>query len=723
MRQITRYFPSFLPILLIFGVQYVLWLVADTPHDDILKFIAHELIFVFAPGFVWFYTLVGSHHSMTCHSMTCNIAFGWALGYVIHIAVFYATSYFQLRPLFTWVLLIILAIGAFTYIFRRRIIANDNQIHLFSITKSHLALYLLICLSLVYLALGYFTETPLKFSSVTHHPDLIWQIGNAASALRQVPLTDPRMAGETLNYHNFVYYHMAAIHQQTNIELSTIVFRLYLVPMLIVIGLELFVLGRWVRGRSGDGLLTVILFFFLGEFGLQLSTPNPYAFLNTLFTILWLSPTYTLGLVFFIPLLIIGLELMYAGSSQYRARYFTTSILFLLLLIGAEGAKAASLPVLLGGAGFYLGIGFIAHRKIIWRGWAMFACIATVLALFFFGVYRNSEAISGFRPFAGIYAMPSFQPWLQWASNQPRFVRWPFLAMLVPLGAFLHMPLQWVGFFAVIRNWRELWQSFYSNSVLSQRLMWLSCISVVGMTAFLILSYSNLAQTYFILYAYPASCAIGAIGLREFYSAITKVSISLKTRVISTISSVLVVLLAIFSALDFTYDNFAKWSQWLNGQVTYSQENRALTAKLLEGMQWLRAHSQKNDIIAVNNQRLLQRFPGNGYYWYYSAFTERQIFFEGWVYTDRARRLGYTLIQDEQFHPFPDRLELNQRVFENADAQALITITRDYGVRFLLIDKIHASYTSQLTQYAMPVFENEDILILKMDDNKLLTAK
>ena len=692
----------------------VLWL-GTTPPSDILRFAAYEIIFVLLPG-----CLVYRAFSPT-QSPVRQIAFGWAIGYTLEILAFFLTAILNLRPLFAFYPL--LPIG-FSLLRSRpnpqSLIPNPKKL---AFGNPHLALAALIALSLAYLGLSYFSETPLQFEAVTHHPDLIWQIGNAAEALRRVPLTDPRVAGEPLNYHNFVYYHMAAISQVTGIELATILFRLYLVPMFIALGLQLYVLGVWASGKAWAGPLAVALFFFFGELGWKNTTANPYAFLNTLFTILWLSPTYTLGLVIFIPLMVEAIEIQEPRAKSQDERRFSSfiphsssfilhpsSFILLLLLIGSEGAKAATLPVLLGGLGLFLGLEAVFRRRIRWRGLGVFGLTLLVLGLFFVLVYRNSEAVSGFRPFNSVLAMPALQPLWPMLSDLPRLIRWAVTAIMIPIGAFAHMPLHWLGLGLAMANQRKAIASALVAPDPPKHLdrqIYLFCIFATGMGAFLLLSYSNLAQTYFILYAYPAACALAATGL---------VSILSTSRKLTVLPALALALIAGWAAADFPIDNAHKLARWLRGEMTYSQEDRAMTAELLAGLRWVRGNTDPDAILAVNNQRLLQRFPGNGYYWYYSAYSQRRVFLEGWVYTDRARRLGYTRVQDEDFHPFAERAVLNRRVFEQADPAALATLVRDFGVGYLLVDKQHGAASLELGKLGRVVFENSALLVYAINE-------
>jgi hypothetical protein len=150
-------------------------------------------------------------------------------------------------------------------------------------------------------------------------------------------------------------------------------------------------------------------------------------------------------------------------------------------------------------------------------------------------------------------------------------------------------------------------------------------------------------------------------------------------------------------------------------QVLYSRTGNGLTAGLLRGLEWIRDHTADSDVIAVNNYRDGSLYWGYGWKvpddYYYSALTERRVFLEGWVYAQRAFDLGERDVFLGRKLPFPGRLLLNEAVFERRDRSALRTLARGYGVRYLLVDRVHNGNSSALNGIARPVFANPDVNI------------
>ena len=104
----------------------------------------------------------------------------------------------------------------------------------------------------------------------------------------------------------------------------------------------------------------------------------------------------------------------------------------------------------------------------------------------------------------------------------------------------------------------------------------------------------------------------------------------------------------------------------------------------------------------MNNQHSQISLPR---YFYYSAFAERRVFLEGWDYS----RIG-----DRS-----DRIALNERVFKNADPEALRLMVEKYGVTYLVVDKVHGSDNARLATLARLVFSNPDVTIYSVRPDRL----
>ena len=128
-----------------------------------------------------------------------------------------------------------------------------------------------------------------------------------------------------------------------------------------------------------------------------------------------------------------------------------------------------------------------------------------------------------------------------------------------------------------------------------------------------------------------------------------------------------------------------------------------LTHEELEGMEWIRTNTNPDSIVATDRIDLWNMdYPSaddDCRCFYYSAFSERQTFLEGYSYSDVSA------------NEVRDRLELNKDIYsDNGDiSQAAI---RDAGIDYIIVTKrINDHYIGE----SMPVYENEDIAVFKAE--------
>jgi hypothetical protein len=140
-----------------------------------------------------------------------------------------------------------------------------------------------------------------------------------------------------------------------------------------------------------------------------------------------------------------------------------------------------------------------------------------------------------------------------------------------------------------------------------------------------------------------------------------------------------------------------------------------VTPELYRGYLWVRDHTDHDTVLAVNKQRSdaflpwTTGHPDSPDNFYVSAFTERRVFLEGTVYTAESFRLGVAEVEEGRAVPHPDRQELNERLFETGDPDALETMYRRFGVRYLLLHKSVAGAT--------------EFLVLRLEGNQAVRAR
>ncbi len=128
-----------------------------------------------------------------------------------------------------------------------------------------------------------------------------------------------------------------------------------------------------------------------------------------------------------------------------------------------------------------------------------------------------------------------------------------------------------------------------------------------------------------------------------------------------------------------------------------------MTAALYRGLIWVRTHTRVCDVLAVNNHTGTRLGPPSPYV-YYSAFAERRVFMENWIYTPSGV-LGR--------QPFPKRLALNDSAVIRGNPIALKELARE-GVSYVLVDRAHGSGAPEPPSVSRLVFSNSALDVYRL---------
>jgi hypothetical protein len=320
-----------------------LWLAGGVRIDEIARYVGYELGFVIVPGWLVYRALV-----VRPPGLLAEVVFSWSLGYLLEILAFIVTAASGGRSAFD-VYPVVVGVPALLVIRRRRVAAEAGRLPaVLPVRVIWIAAGLCTLLLLYTGAIG-FTQSPLPrgVSGVTYQEDTVFAISLAAEALHHWPITLPMVSGLPLHYHLFAYMHMAAIAQVTGIDLSVVVMRLYEIPLLVLLVLQLILAGRAIGRRWATGLAAVVVVLFLGELDMAAGTGNSrFLFRGLFFYWLLASHTFLFGLVFFVPATVLLAGLL-SSARGLRARW-AEWVLFGAFLVACVGTKAYSLVVVAG---------------------------------------------------------------------------------------------------------------------------------------------------------------------------------------------------------------------------------------------------------------------------------------------------------------------------------------------------------------------------------------
>lgn len=721
------------------------------PASAIIYF-AYECGYVVVPG--WFAYRALSRRST---SPIRQLAMGWALGYVIEILVFMLTAATDARGMFAAYPVVVVAIAALV-LARRRAEPLCPVPHL---PRLFVPLCALACIAaMAYVALSFFPLTPLPgTSSVTYVPDFSWAISLAAEAKTHWPIGDPNVAGEPMPYHYFVNIHLAAASQVTGLELPLVFFRLFILPLVVALVLQIVVVGQMLTRSAYTGLIAVMLVLFIGELQLdpRHTGVSQLPFAGIFFTLLTYSPSFLFGLVLFLPLIALLGERLGDRTERVPGREW---VLLALFMIGASDAKVAILPLTLAALLLYAAWTWWVNRRVppaVW--WASGMAILVMGGLYLLQ-YRGQSGGLVLDPAAGV----------EFLGNMPAvsIVAAGLKGVLPDVPGDLIVSVGAIGFGFVGLLAAQLiglvWIVRRRGVHLLPEQRWLAALLGASLVAMLVLSApGTINALYFFFYGVVGGCLLAADGLRTGWSArpvlggqerleIVWLSIGWVMFLVALIFAPLVLdrvvggtgpaltyvvwylgLLLGFVTLYQVAKRRIEPGRWAGGALVCGAvltvgflnvpvdtvvpalagrpappvQAAGLTPGLLDALEWLRDNTPPETVVAVNASGLFE--------FDYAAFGERRVFLGGWAYSPQSREGEYAQLTKGLVNPFTDRLMINTAAFAYADERAIRSMTEEYGVGMFLVDRVNGppSDVEGLMQSGRTVYESPDAVIVK----------
>ncbi len=383
---------------------------------DVLVSAGYELAYVLAPGWLAYRAL-----STRPGSPLRQLTFGWALGYVLEILCFIATAAIAQRWLLT---AYPLAMAAVTLPVIARRGRTEGGARRRADTRPRApgwawAIAVIAALTLAYASVADYTLAPLPSvdRTVLYHPDQVFHLSIAAEAKHHWPLRDPAVSGAPLAYHVFGHIHVAAVSQVTGVDLPAVYLRLYLIPLLILLSLQFAYAGRALTGNPWVGVVAAGLMLLIGELDVdpRQTLPNG-AFYGYFFNSLYQSPSFVLGLVFFLPAVLLLKDLLDPARPPWRWRDW---LILLLLLIGAGGAKVTILPLLVGSLCLFALWQLWTSRRLSAAVAQAIGAVVLVMGGFYLAQYRGHSSGTSIDPFGATDSMLGTHLVKSWLSGAP----------------------------------------------------------------------------------------------------------------------------------------------------------------------------------------------------------------------------------------------------------------------------------------------------------------
>lgn len=241
-----------------------------------------------------------------------------------------------------------------------------------------------------------FAETPLAQGLPTRaiFHDWVYLVSRAGVIKNNWPLDDPSLSGTPLQYHYFMMVHAAAVSRTTGIEISTVMLRLLYVPLGAMLVAQAYVLGRMVARSAWGGVGSALLVVMASEVSFSPSYGEPM-FLGLFVRWLFVSPTFFFGLVF------CGALVIAVARCTRLSRCEGRHVVWVLVLgTAATGAKGTVLPVLICALGLWTAWRWWRERRLPIRPVILAAVLATAFAIVYLptmSAWRTGDA--AWRPF------------------------------------------------------------------------------------------------------------------------------------------------------------------------------------------------------------------------------------------------------------------------------------------------------------------------------------
>lgn len=590
---------------------------------------------------------------------------------------------------------------------------------------------------------GVMAYHPMPPYGEAYYPDLLYHLSMVQELTRTVPPEIPQVVNERLEYHWFANADMAAAVDVTRLTPMVVLFRLWVLPWLVVSLLVCATLARTVSRTWWTGVLAALALaapqlFLLVDTSVNLAPP-----------VSLLSPSQTFGMVAAVTAAILLIDLLFPrGTALGRQKLWGGVVAVVVAGVGG-GAKPTVLPLLVGGVGLAAMYLLVTTRRLPWRLIGTTAVLLVVGAITFLTV-AGSTSGSRLQFLAVLKSLPVYSA-ATGDKTQPGDggLILPALAhgevigtLSLLLGLLLTLQaMAWAGFGVVGRKDPVAW--------------FLLGAMIAGWAGYLLIDHPSVSESYFVYTAAPFSLAgagwfaatsarasgrpvpiaiaafvlsIGYAGLivwaRGVPAASTGRQLWLSTRMLLVVLGITLFLLLVWRLtlrqagggmfVVLVLLSTAPISSFLQSAVrgdtekapTYRAARWWVYPDEAAAALWLGQNSAATDVVATNTWcrpagPLAPGCDARGYL--VSGIAGRRTLIEGWAYTNQAmakqgdggRR--YT----EQPSPWPDRVALTNQALTAPTAEVLRRLRDEYGVRWLYADARNGPVSPRLDQLAV----------------------
>ncbi|QNE22832.1 hypothetical protein F1D05_08295 [Kribbella qitaiheensis] len=595
---------------------------------------------------------------------------------------------------------------------------------------------------------GVMAYHPMPPNGTAYYPDLLYHLSMVNELTRAVPPELPQVAGVRLDYHWFANADMASAVDITKLSPIIVLYRLWLLPTVIVALLVFATLARTVSRAWWTGVLAAAAFAgpqvpLWWDTNVDLSPPLSL-----------LSPSQTLGMVMGAAAAVFLIELLFRGNQPK-----TLWVLAVAVALVGGGSKPTVLPVLVGAVGLAALFLLIRDRRLP----AKFLAAGSLLVASAVGTMltvAGSTSGSGIQVLAVVKLAAGYGA-ASGDRTQPGQGGWILPALssgsvLSIIGALVVFVLVIIAQATAAAGYGLLGPRETRRDPLAWFLLG---ALIAGWAGYLLVDHPSVSETYFVRTAIPFSiAAIGwiavvqakkhrptpwlvpaALGLGALYAFVllwgkTKPHGTQFGRIVEVARPLIAVLiltavlrlawplvvkawpkatglggvLALLTILAVPTASVAAQNLHIHG----GHQSKTFTSKFWEvhpdeaaAAIWLAHHSRPKDIVAGNAycRPTGRQQPGcdaRGYL--ISGIAGRRTLIDGWAYTSQAMAkqgaggARYT----KQPSPWPDRVAITEEALYAPNPAVLRQLRHQYGVRWLYADRRDGPVSPRLDRLA-----------------------
>jgi len=655
---------------------------------DVFKYIYSQLFVVLLPG-LFFVDLLKKFQNNFIKKITISYGIGVALT-IIEYFIFYSIDFkiglYYFGPILS-VLEIILIIRKNGI--KQLPLQITNKLKEIPI-QLWFILSILIFVTFWGLTLAY--PMPDLKGVASYNQDLLWTIGNTESLIRSFPPIDARLSGIIFLYHYFVSVHLAVLGIVSKIDPIQLFFKFSQIGKLFFLTFTTFVLGITYFNNKKKAIYFTWVYFFTNCASLIYAFYNGYGvFLNINFVHLTNDPFgYEMSIAFMF--LVVSLLIDEFRSNKINVKNLFLIAIFSFITIGSKGHVGLIL------SGTLITICIISAIKNDYNKKKYFIYGIMITSIFFV-IYLwllNREAITPMHFLPGTTVYRTAVGWLFRKISSIRFIQGILCNIFSPLHFIFFLP------FAAIPFIFWLYKRIKNLKNVNMLEFFIGGLAISGILLIYLLGHGGSAQMYFIMISIPfiEICAIE--WLSNNYGKLRNLG-----KIIVILSFTVATITSIFLCANQGAMGFANLRDVINKSKIESEPRlNGITKYEYEGMKWLQENTDRNKIIAGDRWYIVEPKNDNtARYFYYSTFSDRQFFLEGWTYAK---------INKEGFNIFEEKKKINKSLFSK-EKNNKADIMKSNNINYLVVSRFSNPDLEIDDSGILLLFKNRDIKIYGLE--------